>query len=671
MNTLYRKLAVTNIKNNRQFYQPYLLTGILSVAMFYLVTAMQDNPGWKEMQGGADVKLILGFGVVIVGVFVSIFLFYTNSFIIKRRKKELGVYNILGMEKKHLARVLFLEMMFTAAAALTGGLVLGLVFQKLMTMVLYRLIGISESISFYVSGPGCIHTFELFLLIYGAALLYNMMQIKLANPIELLHSANTGEREPKTKLLLTIIGLAALGAGYYIALNVENAINALTLFFAAVLLVIIGTYCIFTAGSIALLKLLRRNKKFYYQPKHFTTVSGMIYRMKQNAVGLANICILSTMVLVTVSTTVSMYLGIEALLDTVYPHEISATVYYTEMPKNEPELEQVVTDSLKASGRIVSAEPGYFGMTFTTLCKGNEMTVTGIGAGTNYDSSDVIMIKIMTAADYEIYSGQKVAELSKGEVAFAVSTGFAGEIINFEGTEYVVKESFQIEEESGWYASTVKGVGCLIVPDAETMQEIFLNVKSNWDSPNVKPSITYQFGIDIDGSAEEKLNAEAAMKEAAAVWESENGSEIYMECKEEHRNSCHVLYGGLFFLGIFLGTLFLMVTVLIIFYKQISEGYEDKERFAIMEKVGMSNDEVKRAIRSQVLMVFFLPLAVAALHVGMAFPMITLILQTLSLMNTSLFAACVAGTELVFGIIYLLVFLLTSRSYYKIVGNQI
>lgn len=671
MNTLYRKLAAANIKNNGQFYRPYLLTGVLSVAMFYLVMAMQDNPGLSEMKGGSDIRLILGFGVIIVGIFVSIFLFYTNSFIIKRRKKELGVYNILGMEKKHLARVLFLEMLFTAAAALAGGLVLGIVFQKLMTMALYRLIGISAPISFYVSGAGCFHTLKLFLCIYGAALLYNMMQIKLANPIELLHSGSTGEREPKTKLILTIIGLAALGFGYYIALTVGNAIDALSLFFVAVLLVIIGTYCIFTAGSIALLKLLRRNKKFYYQPKHFTTVSGMIYRMKQNAIGLANICILSTMVLVTVSTTVSMYLGVEAQLDAMYPQEIAATVYYTRIPEERPELEQVMTDSLKASGRIVSAGTGYFSMTFTAVCQGNELSVTGVGAGTGYDISDVMMIEIMSAADYEIYSGQKAAELSKGEVVFASSTAFAGETVIFEGKEYAVKESFQIEEESDWYSSTLKGVGYLIVPDMDAVWEIFLNVKNSWDSPNVKPSMTYKFGIDIDGSAEEKLNAESAMKEAAAAWESSNDTEIYIDCKEEHRNSYYILCGGLFFLGVFLGILFLMVTVLIIFYKQISEGYEDKERFAIMEKVGMSNDEVKRAIRSQVLMVFFLPLAVAVLHVGMAFPMITLMLQTLSLTNVSLFAACVAGTALVFGIIYLFVFLLTSRSYYKIVGNQV
>lgn len=678
MSKLYPKLAATNIKNNRQFYLPYYLTGILSVAMFYLVFAMQDNPGLESLGGGADdIRLLLCLGVVIVGIFVSIFLFYTNSFIIKRRKKELGVYNILGMEKKHIAKVLFLETLFTAVLTLAGGLLFGIVFNKLMTMFLYRLTRLSASIPFYISGTGCKNTVKLFLLIYAAAFLYNLMQIKLANPIELLHSSNTGEREPKTKILLTVIGLAALGGGYYIALTVADAVSALTMFFVAVLLVIVGTYCLFTAGSIAFLKLLRKNKRYYYQTRHFTTVSGMIYRMKQNAVGLANICILSTMVLVTVSTTVCMYLGTEDALNSMYPAEISAVAYYSKMPEDWTETDRVITDSLKSSGRIVTSHRGYLCTTLTAVRKGNTLSANAIGAGTDYDISDVTMVTILTKADYEAYTGEHVAELEAGEIALSVAPAFEGDTITFEGKEYAVKEICPFVEDETNYLAAMSGICYIIVPDENALEEMFFMVKSGWNSERVEPTIRYDMWFDMDGTLEEKLSAEDAVREAVSAWDSKNAEDsggykyTYIECKQESREGFYVLYGGLFFLGLFLGALFLMVTVLIIFYKQISEGYEDKERYAIMEKVGMSNEEVKRAIRSQILTVFFLPIVVAVLHVLMAFPMITLLLEALSLTNTTLFEVCVAGSALVFGIIYLLVFILTSRSYYKIVGNQV
>lgn len=678
MSKLYPKLAATNIKNNRQFYLPYYLTGILSVAMFYLVFAMQDNPGLESLGGGAnDIRLLLRMGVVIVGIFVSIFLFYTNSFIIKRRKKELGVYNILGMEKKHIAKVLFLETLFTAGVTLAGGLLFGMIFDKFMVMLLYRLTRLSASIPFYISGVGCKNTIKLFLLIYGAAFLYNLMQIRLANPIELLHSSNTGEREPKTKILLTVIGLAALGGGYYIALTVADAVSAFTMFFVAVILVIVGTYCLFTAGSIAFLKLLRKNKRYYYQTKHFTTVSGMIYRMKQNAVGLANICILSTMVLVTVSTTVCMYLGTEDALKTMCPTEISAVAYYSQMPEDRTEIDRVITGSLKDSGRIITAHRGYFCTSFTAVRQGNAILANAIGAGTDYDVSDVTMVTILSKADYEAYTGTHIAELGEGEIALSAAPVFEGETIIFEGKEYAVKEICPLAEEETNYLSMMSGVCYIIVADENVLEEMFFLVKSGWDSERVEPTMRYDMWFDMDGTAEEKLRAEDAVREAVSAWDSENAGNsgsykyTYLECREEQRESFYVLYGGLFFLGLFLGALFLVVTVLIIFYKQISEGYEDKERYAIMEKVGMSNEEVKRAIRSQILTVFFLPIVVAVLHVVMAFPMITLLLEALGLSNLTLFALCVTGTALVFGIIYLLVFILTSRSYYKIVGNQV
>lgn len=678
MRKLYPKLAATNIRNNRQFYLPYLLAGGLSVAMLYLVLAMVYNPGLREMNGGQTVAATLSFGGVIVRVFAAIFLFYTNSFIIKRRKKELGVYNILGMEKKHIAKVLSLEMLFTAVVTIAGGLVFGIVFNKLLTMILYRMTGLNASIPFTISTVGCRSVMITFVVIYVAALCYNLMQIKLANPIELLHSGNKGEREPKTKILITLIGVAALGGGYYLALTVGDAVSAITMFFIAVLLVIVGTYCLFTAGSIALLKLLRKNKKYYYQAKHFTTVSGMIYRMKQNAVGLANICILSTMVLVTVSTTVCMYLGIEDILTVRFPKEVIVTTHYAAMPENPETIETALDDSLAASGRGILSKCGYLNMSMTAVRREDGFSVTGIGAGTDYSISDVVVLDIVTKADYEKLTGESIAPLEEGEIAIAAEPFYEGEILEFEDRIYTVKESLAYPaDEEEYLASIANGTAYLIVPDDAEFEGIFETLAQNWNSERVALNINYDMSYEIDGTSEEKIAAEAAVRDAVAVWESKEAQKseayagCYIEAREENRAEYWALNGGFLFLGLFLGTMFLMVTVLIIFYKQISEGYEDKERYAIMEKVGMSSVEVKHAIRSQVLTVFFLPIAVAVIHIIMAFPMIKLILDAFSLTNTTLFALCVAGTALVFFLIYLLVFVLTSRSYYKIVGNQV
>lgn len=403
----------------------------------------------------------------------------------------------------------------------------------------------------------------------------------------------------------------------------------------------------------------------------------MLYRMKQNAVGLANICILSTMVLVTVSTTISMYLGVEDALDVRNPMEVVVTAYYQEMPQKEDLPDVVIADSLKNSGRVITGCYGYLNLSTTAVRRGNEFSVTGIGSGTDYSISDVAVVEIMTEADYEAYMGTQIADLGAGEVAVSAVPEFEGETMTLEGQAYKVKEICPYpEKEKGYLAAIANGSAYIIVPDEAALAQIFQKLGQNWDQVRTKLEYQYDMGFDIDGTGEEKLAAEAAVHRAVAEWERSGADRsgctgVYIDARQENRASYYSLYGSMFFLGMFLGTLFLMVTVLIIFYKQISEGYEDKERYAIMEKVGMSNDEVKRTIRSQVLTVFFLPIVAAVVHAAMAFPMIVKLLGAMALTNTALFAVCVAGTALVFFIIYLLVFLLTSRSYYKIVGNQV
>lgn len=318
--SIYGKLALTNLKNNRKTYIPYILTAVLTVMMYYIMDGLSRN----STIGDQSLHLILVYARGVIIIFAIIFLFYTNSFLIKRRKKEIGVYNILGMGKRHIARMLIVETLVTAAASIGIGIISGTIFGKLMYLVLLKLLHYDIRMDFEVSADTLMYTLVFFLAIFIMTLVYNLFQIKISNPVELLHGGSQGEKEPKTKWLMTVFGVIALGTGYFIAITVDQPLAAIQAFFVAVVCVILGTYALFTAGSVALLKALRRNKKFYYQTKHFSAVAGMIYRMKQNAVGLANICILSTMVLVMISTTISLYVGMEDVLRTRYPREVEA-----------------------------------------------------------------------------------------------------------------------------------------------------------------------------------------------------------------------------------------------------------------------------------------------------------------------------------------------------------
>lgn len=674
---LYRKLAWTNIRNNGQFYLPYLLTGILSAMMFYCMRAMQGNEGIMTMRGAGYIQFLLTMGVGVIGIFVCIFLFYTNSFIMKRRKKELGIYNILGMEKKHIAGVMFLETLFTFAVSVGGGLVTGILFNKLLQMLLYRLIGSKASIPFYISGWGCLQTVQLFGAIYAATFLYDFMQIQTANPAELLRGGSIGEREPKTKRFMTVVGIVCLAGGYTIAAVARNAGEAIVMFFPAVVLVIIGTYSLFTTGSIAFLKALRKNKNYYYQTRHFTTVSGMLYRMKQNAVGLANICILSTMVLVMISTTVSLYAGVKDELQERYPSELNVTLYYDSLPAGEnldgayEELKKCVTDS----GRMITAQTREFGLTFTVSRDGAVME-TRFGGEVNM--SELTLVEVMTREDYQRDTAEQLPELADGEVVLISDSAFDGISVWIDQTEYRVAEARKMDTDFGVMENMIDGNLYLIVKDGAEMERIYENLKAVYAAAGrEQPSYRLEMGLDIDGTPEEKVACAALVREQVDGWKENRTADIggfesrYFESRQESYEDFLSLNGGLFFLGLFLGAMFLMVTVLIIYYKQISEGYDDKERYAIMERVGMSSAEVKVSINAQVRTVFFLPLAAAVIHLAAAFPMLKLLLGGLQLTNVPLFVGCLCGTVLVFGLIYLLVFRMTSRSYYRIVGEQV
>ena len=664
---MYTKLAITNIKNNRQFYFPYLLTGIITVAMFYIMCALESNPGIQSMPGAKDLGLILRLGIGVIGIFAVIFLFYTNSFIIKRRKKELGIYNILGMEKRHIAKILSKEAFFTAIIAIGGGLVTGVLFHKLACMLLYRMIGFNGGITFSFSKKGVMITAILFAIVYLLTYIYDLFQVQLANPIELLQSGNKGEREPKTKAIMAVLGVLCLGAGYFIAITTKNPIKALTLFFVAVFLVVIGTYLLFTAGSIALLKILRRNKGYYYQTKHFTSVSGMIYRMKQNAVGLANICILSTMVLVAVSTTVSLYVGIEDIMKERYPNEINISAYYDTGAPAEDSIAPIVEKSVKESGRKIRHEEDYLELYFAAIKDQGQYSLDKEKVKTAGDR--VSGFVVLTREDCKKKYNEEIPELAENEVALFTIKKTDMDTLVLENRSYHVKEikQFQNTEDFETIADMMDEYYYVIVNDVQDMERLWQLQKDIYQENS--SSISRQVRLDIDGDSEQKKECFENIKTALGPEQAK--ARILIDSRQSSLDEFYQIYGGFLFLGLFLGILFLMITVLIIFYKQISEGYDDKERFSIMEKVGMSNDEVKATIRSQVRTVFFLPILMAAIHVGMAFPMIKRLLSLFGLSNTALFAGCMAGTILVFALIYLLVFLKTSKTYYKIVGEQV
>lgn len=664
---MYTKLAITNIKNNRQFYFPYLLTGIITVAMFYIMCALESNPGIQSMPGAKNLGLILRLGIGVIGIFAVIFLFYTNSFIIKRRKKELGIYNILGMEKRHIAKILSKEAFFTAIIAIGGGLVTGVLFHKLACMLLYRMIGFNGGITFSFSKKGVMITAILFAIVYLLTYIYDLFQVQLANPIELLQSGNKGEREPKTKAIMAVLGVLCLGTGYFIAITTKNPIKALTLFFVAVILVIIGTYLLFTAGSIALLKILRRNKGYYYQTKHFTSVSGMIYRMKQNAVGLANICILSTMVLVAVSTTVSLYIGIEDIMKERYPNEINIRAYYDTGAPSEDSIAPIVEKSVKESGRKIRHEEDYLELYFAAIKDQGQYSLDKEKVKTAGDR--VSGFVVLTREDCKKKYNEEIPELAENEVALFTIKKTDMDTLVLENRSYHVKEikQFQNTEDFETIADIMDEYYYVIVNDVQDMERLWQLQKDIYQENS--SSISRQVRLDIDGDSEQKKECFENIKTALEPEQAK--ARILIDSRQSNLDEFYQIYGGFLFLGLFLGILFLMITVLIIFYKQISEGYDDKERFSIMEKVGMSNDEVKATIRSQVRTVFFLPILMAAIHVGMAFPMIKRLLSLFGLSNTALFAGCMAGTILVFALIYLLVFLKTSKTYYKIVGEQV
>ena len=665
---LFIKLAVSNIKRNKGTYIPYMITCICCIAMTYMMFFVTQSKDLSvQVPDSAMVTSIMFLGIAVIYIFSFIFLLYSNNFVMKRRQKEIGLYNILGLEKGHIMKMMAVETLFTSVISIIGGIAVGILGSKLALLLLLKILHVPAQLGFYVCVPGIVVCAVLFLPVVIVTLFRNVHRVRLSQPIELLRSGNTGEREPKAKWLMALLGFICLGSGYYIAVTTKSPVTALGLFFAAVLLVMAGTYLLFTAGSIAVLKVMRWKKSFYYKIKNFTSISGMIYRMKQNAMGLASICILSTGVLLMLSTTVSLNMGIEDSLSDMFPYDAGFTfnhVTFEEVPRLRNAFDEAVEkEKVPYEEKITQVV-----LDISVARNGNDMEILTRDTAA---SANVEYLTVVPEEEYEKISG-KTVELKPGEILAFQENGGKGNI-SLNGVTYKVKE--WLEEKPTYDRGNNIFYKTTIVVTKEDLQKMDALQKEL--AGKDRGYLKLEFGIYIEGGKEADIKYGNLLQEDLApladTLQAEDGDMtpwFRYNIREEHYSSFYTLNGGLLFLGIFLGFIFLVGAGMIIYYKQMSEGYEDKERFEIMQKVGMSRKEVKSAIRRQILMVFFLPLLMAVLHIIMAFPMISRLLGLLGMRNTELYILCTAGTIVVFAVIYAAIYMCTAKSYYKIVERR-
>jgi putative ABC transport system permease protein len=662
----YLRMVLTNIRNNGKLYIPYTLASIVTVMMFYLMCFLTSEVNGAEMLGAVQLLFILKLGLIVVAIFSSIIILYTNSFLMKQRKKELGLFNILGMEKKHIGKLMALETLIVGGGSIITGLLTGMLFSKLLLALVLRIIRVEVPFGFSISIVGLLLTAGLFATIYIVALAYNLGHIHLANPITLLLSGNTGEREPKTKWVIATISAVLLCAGYYLALTVKQPLDALLLFFVAVILVILGTYGLMTTGSIVMLKMLRKNKGYYYKTNHFISVSSMMYRMKQNAIGLASICILSTMVLVTLSTTTSLYMGMKDATIDASPRSLQVEGMETTVEDREmidsAILQFIENNSLNATGTLKYAY-------FESFMQKEKTDFTSDGGNVMEDEMDARVVFI-PLADYRERTGSTI-ELEGGQaILFTKNVEYENPVATFSGMAFdIVKDNtdpkFDIPME------TYVGVPLyfVIVRDETTLARIYEEVKQQSDPTTAQEykGLGYYYGFNVE-QTDQQLDALTTKLDSVLKNLPYSGTGwAYASSVASFGVDFLTIYGGFFFIGIFLGLLFTMATILIMYYKQISEGYEDRSRFEIMQKVGMEQSMIRGAIRSQVLTVFFMPLAIACIHIGFAFNMIAKLLSVLYMPDWHLFAITTGCTLLIFGVIYTIAYNLTARAYYKIV----
>lgn len=668
----FSRLAKQNIRNNKSTYIPYMITCIFCIAMIYMMEFLRDCPTLDQAVRQADeVRMIVFTGEIVVEIFCIIFLIYSNSFLMKRRQKEIGLYNILGLERNHIGIVMFLETIITSIGSLAGGIAAGIIGSKLALLLLLKLLHIPSVLGFYISVKGIFTCLFMFGIVFLMILFLNLAKIHLSRPVELLRGNNTGEKEPAAKWLMALIGFICLGAGYYLAVTTESPIKAITIFLLAVILVMAGTYLLFTAGSIVILKFLRRRKSFYYRTGNFISISGMLYRMKQNAIGLASICILSTGVLLMISMTVSIYFGMNDIMLNRYPYDVDMSVTSI----SEDECQTAIETFEKAiADNKVPVEKSVEEIYLDIVCNKNGDQILIKPANTIRNSDSVLVLSLLNQAEYKRLTGIS-ANLNDGEIFAWYPSAVQKDSITVDETEFTVKKWLDKNPLTcGEDAVSDNAVLVVTDEDFKKFDEMRTEMYKGVSSAPAGEDLTLHLGLDITGSETDKIDFGTPVMEVVKDLKKNGGlsenSWITSGIRQQEYESYYADNGSLLFIGIFLGSLFLMGTAMIIYYKQISEGYEDQKRFEIMQKVGLSRREVRSSVRRQILMVFFLPLLMAMLHITMAFPMIRRMLLLFGMTNTKLFIGCTAGTVLIFAVVYGLIYLTTARSYYHIVERK-
>ena len=656
----YARLALDNIRKNARTYIPYILSCVLTVAMTYILYMLPEDPGLTGTRGEITIRSTLVLGSFVVTIFAVIFLFYTSSFLTKRRRKEFGLLNVLGMEKKHLAKMMFFETLFVGLFSAVVGLALGVALSKLVLLFLLKLLDFDVAFGLTFSLKAALITLFIFAAIFLLILLNNIRLVHFASPVELLRGDKVGEREPKAKWLLVLIGVLTLGAGYLMAVTIQNPLEALMFFFVAVVLVIIGTYCLFTAGSIAVLKLLKRNRHYYYQPEHFISVSGMMYRMKQNAVGLGNICILSTMVLVMLSATSTMFIGTESSLMGRYPREIAVQDWDLE---RRDDVNAVIDDWLSDNGWTAENRIDYVKEEFSGLLRDGGMI---FDYTEDFDSGELVTLSCVSLEDFNRLTGRNDV-LEPDQIYLFPYDGDSIELLGLEFETLSPGDVDLMATFTGSYYGLYGDIITLVTPDMATLEELDRRQQEVYDS--AASSIIHQVAFDIAEPVDfENIFRQDDLLSRLSEGAGVEGVRVYV--REQERDYIYSMNGGLFFLGVFLGLLFIMATVLIMYYKQLSEGYDDKRNFAIMRKVGLEKAEIRRSVRSQVLLMFYLPLITACIHICFAFPFIMRLLPLVGINDVGLFAVCTLVSVALFAVIYAACYGLTAHTYYRIVGSD-
>ena len=673
----FLKLALSGMKKNGKLYLPYIFTCIGMVMMSYILQSLSYSPLLKNMRGGGSVEMSLSLGKFVVAVFALIFLLYTNSFLVRRRNREFGLYHILGMGKRGIRRIIFWESLIVALLGMAFGLVFGVVFSKMAELILANILHAQIDYSFTLEWESILWTLMVYGVIFGVLLINSLITVQRTKPLELLHSENLGEKPPKANWLIALVGVVLLAGAYYLAVSIQSPLSALVMFFVAVIMVIVATYLLFIAGSVVFCRILQKNKKYYYRKQHFVSVSSMVFRMKRNGAGLASICVLSTMVLVMLSSTSGLYFGMEDTINRRYPRECAFSV---EAPGLESLSEENVSIIRKEFDKIASAHK----IQMSNVLEYNHADITGLFTedGVNLDSQSVdsneisVMdylrqIVFVGAEDYNRITGSDIHPVEGETYCLPVHCTYEKDRIIMGALDLQVKGiltgEFPID---GNISASVVPYILFVVPDLSAVSPL-MSLKDYRGEQML--SVRWNYAYDLPGAKEEEI-IEVFQAHKSKIMDMEffkvnDGFSYSLSCRVQEKADFLNTFGGMFFLGIILSLVFISAAVLIIYYKQISEGYEDQARFEIMQKVGMTGEDIKKSINSQVLTVFFAPLLLAGIHLVFAYPMIWKILQLFFMRNLAFVVLVTIGDFILFGIFYAIVYKLTAGAYYNIVSG--